>query len=93
MKNKYPELWDGLTICGTPEHPCTNGWTKPHYPLGTTQPCIKLKVKPYKSMMLDKATCKICNKEFRMAHNEDEHNQEEIENIEETGRCSKCYDK
>jgi hypothetical protein len=41
---------------------------------------------------MDKATCELCGREFRMVHNEDENNQAEIEFIEENGRCAKCYE-
>ncbi len=46
IEKEYPEFWNGLTICGTPEHPCPNGWTRPHYPLGSTSPEAKLKINP-----------------------------------------------
>ena len=43
-KEEYPEFLNGCQICGTPEHPCPNGWTIPHYPLGSTSPTMKLKI-------------------------------------------------
>ena len=36
--------------------------------------------------------CKMCDREFAMAHNEDEDNAAEMECIEEHGRCLECYE-
>lgn len=36
--------------------------------------------------------CKMCDREFAMAHNEDEDNQAEMECVEEHGRCLECYE-